>query len=451
MSSSIDMVTICLLFFPTVILTGLLIYYPVTAIVFLCFLAPWTDILSGELRIITSILGLLTVSGYLLIVVHSRNIHQSHINRYLIDYLIMLLLVLSIILPDPGYAFKGVDIQGNNVYYAYTYIQLAILYYLASRLIYGNSLSWVGLGLMLGTMLSSLYAIKFMGGVGVFDQTPGLDRLEGAQGDPNSFAALALCGIALLPAAQKLCRYNWQIIAVTLLGSFQIVIVLLTLSKTGILALSLLLLLWLIFYKLIPFIKYNIIIGIGILFISTLIIPRDQWIFIYDNIVDGIFYKEGSMGTRYNLWYGAYLAFKSAPIWGIGLGKFPWYVAQQLHGFEIKYGYVVHNAYITILAENGIVGITFYMGMISLAVYRFWVVFWNGKSKDLRISGFSGLSAFIMILVMSLTLSIQYNKLLWLLAGTSIALSTENNVIKLQNEIPSYHNSYPEYDTSNIC
>src|SRR4030042_3025081 len=86
-------------------------------------------------------------------------------------------------------------------------------------------------------------------------------RLKGAQGNANELAAYALCSLALLPAIQNLCRNRWQFLIITLIGIFQIIIVLFTVSKTGFVALAFLAVIWLSFSKNRPAIRRNIIFG----------------------------------------------------------------------------------------------------------------------------------------------------------------------------------------------
>ena len=217
------------------------------------------------------ILGVIIVAGYLLTnalpsVTFSENVKQIHI-----DYVVLFLYVLWVILRNPVSAWRYVDVEGNSYSWMFTYIQLAIIYYLGSRLLRGYNLSWLALGLLLGTTLSAIYGLST---IGIGGDLLVNFRLQGAHGDPNNFASYALCSLALLPAVQKICRNNWQIWTVTLIGVFQIIVILLTMSKTGLMALGFLMLLWLSRYKSISIVRRSLNIGIGVLLILYFYYPN---------------------------------------------------------------------------------------------------------------------------------------------------------------------------------
>ena len=157
--------------------------------------------------------------------------------------------------------------------------------------------------------------------------------------------------------------------------------------------------------------------------------------------------KKEQWGSRYTYWYAAYLAFKSSPIWGIGVGQFVWF---SLKFSAIDFGDVVHNAYLTVLAENGIVGLSLFLGWITIAAYRFWAVSRRGITEDLRVIAFSGFCAFAMLLFMAMTLSIEYYKILWLLAGSSIALTIDNEILIYHTKRPYSGSISKRYDSLDL-
>jgi O-antigen ligase len=417
-------VLILILSLVTMIMVGIVAYNPVIGLVFLCFLLPLESFVAEMPIPLYPILGALIVSGYILNTVLKGIPNQSFGRQFHFDILLMLLLVLCIILRNPEETWYSVD-SGKSV--MLTYIQLAVIYYLSSRLLHGKNLSWLALGLMFGTTLSAIYGIITVGTEGLLIS----HRLAGAHGNPNSLAYYSLCSLALLPAIQRLCQSNWQGLIVDLLGTFQLIIVFLTMSKTGFLAVGFLVMIWLSFYKSTSVLKRNILVGSAVLLILIFIIPTHYWKYMYDKIVAGILQTDvrmgSSMGARYDLWHGAYLAFKSSPIWGIGVGQFIEFSAK--YSF-LKGTHVVHNSYLTILAENGIVGLCLFLGWLGLAIYRFGIVLRKGKTDGLRTLAFSGLCAFAMLQFFLLAGNAHYSKLLWLVAGSSIALTMDNKVLE---------------------
>jgi O-antigen ligase len=434
-------VIILLLVLGLTITIGFILHNPVVGLVLICFCLPF-DALIGEIPIpFYTILGTAVVGGYLIAIASYNEGYQTK-NIYIsADYIVVLFYVLWIILRNPATSLYYQDPFGRSYSIMFTYIQLGILYYLSSRLFTGNNLSWMGLGLMLGTTFSAIYELLSVGIDKGFLLTY---RLIGAQGDPNALAIYALCSLAFLPLVQKLWRNNWQFWLTSFMGVFQIIIVFLTMSKTGFLALGFLILLWVSFYKA-KAVRRNLIIVIGFLLVLTFFTSADFWESMYKTITSGVLEKEGTMGDRYLYWQAAFLAFSSAPIWGIGVGQFQW-LSMKLSFIEGGAN-VAHNVYLTILAESGIVGLLLFLGWMTLALHRFWVLSRRGQTENVRIKAFSGLCAFAMVLFMAMTLSIEYYKILWLLAGSSIAIGKKSSDIA--NEKADYGSISHRYNRLN--
>jgi O-antigen ligase len=422
------LVLVLLLSLPVIIMTGFILYNPVVGLVIICLLLPLETLIGMIHFPLFPIMGAIIVAGYL-INTSLPNIYSNVPEKDIyIDYLIFLLFVGWIVLRNPYDAWDYPATSGERYSLTLMYIQLAIVYYLSSQLLRNNYLSWIALALMIGTTLSVIYELVTVGfGLDLF---MGDFRLIGAFGDPNGLATFALCNLAFLPATKNLFKNNWISYLINVLGFFQIFILFLTKSKTVLLALGFLMLLWLFAARSNSFIKRIIIIVTSIIILSAFIIPAHHWTFMYNTITGDIIHQEGSFGSRYTYWQAAYLAFKTAPIWGIGGGQFPWYTYKYSFIGGRDLGTVVHNAYISILTEEGIIGLSLFLGWIFLAAYRFWEVFKRGTNEDLRVKGFSGFCAFAMILFMSLTLSHEYSKILWIMAGSSIALTKEKAIMQ---------------------
>jgi len=69
----------------------------------------------------------------------------------------------------------------------------------------------------------------------------------------------------------------------------------------------------------------------------------------------------------------AYAAFEDAPVWGVGIGNFPWYATYYLR-YEMRVdmkGDNIHNVYLSALAELGIIGLVLMLGGLGTALTVF--------------------------------------------------------------------------------
>ncbi len=406
---------------------GLILVKPIVGLLFLCVLLPNEKFVATLPLYFYTLLGGAIIAGYTL----SRIYPQLNKDSYLApidftEYLFVFLYILWLVGTNIQSAEYLAGPMGQGRYWIFTCLQLSVVFFLASQLIHGSQIAWISLALMLGTLISASSDYQaFLAG----DYFEKAYRVSGDLGDANSFAAFALAGLALLPALLAVCRSRWLRAVVLLLAALQVIIVFYSRSRTGFLALCCLFLLWLFLYQ-----KYLKNVGnsssifsvLAILMVSGFLIlffvSEDYFSFMYNTILGGIFREEGTMGLRYSYWKVAIIAFKSSPIWGIGLGNFQWFTLK----FPIRYGVVVHNAYLHVLAETGIVGLFLFLGWQAMALYRFWLVINTGPTLNIRLLGFSGISALLVLMFMGLTLSSQWDKLLWIIAGYSISLAAYN-------------------------
>jgi len=75
--------------------------------------------------------------------------------------------------------------------------------------------------------------------------------------------------------------------------------------------------------------------------------------------------EEGDLGNRARLWLAGYHAFERRPVTGYGTSSF---VSAVRHELGLRSN-VAHNTYLSVLVEQGIVGLTLYL-MMFVAVYR---------------------------------------------------------------------------------
>jgi O-antigen ligase len=401
---------------------GAIISKPIIGLAVLCFTLPFNFFIRQLPVPFYPLLGAVILAGYFLAKYQTGTRQENRSRSIRLEYILVLLYVFWIVITNPSGALYSTDLHhGETVArsWMFTYLQLAVLYYLGTQISPASHFSWLALALMLGTAVSAMYGFDASNIGGSWAES---SRLKGADGDPNFLAQWALCSFAFAPAVLAMCRARWQKIAVLMLALLEMLIVIFSLSRTGLLTLSLLLIIWLILgFSLGGMLNTrNLLLGLGGLIVVTLVAtPWEYWSIMYNGIIGGVMEKQGSMGMRFSYWQAAYEAFKSSPIWGIGVGNFKDF-AQSLGSFRID---VVHNSYLDVLTENGIVGLTLFLAWQIIALRRFWGVLKNAGDNSVRfyaLAGFSGLAA---VMFMALTLNNQYLKILWLLAGYSGAFT----------------------------
>ncbi len=147
---------------------------------------------------------------------------------------------------------------------------------------------------------------------------------------------------------------------------------------------------------------------------------------------------KGTMGERYDLWEGAVAAWWSSPISGVGMGQFassPGKEVARMFRIPKEVGLVVHNSYLTVLAESGLVGLLLFLSWQIIALRRFYRILWQGHIIMNRYCAVSCFFALAVVMFMALTMSSQYDKLLWSLAGVSLALAEGEHQITVRARI----------------
>lgn len=129
--------------------------------------------------------------------------------------------------------------------------------------------------------------------------------------------------------------------------------------------------------------------------------------------------------ARWGLWRGGMDMFIDHAISGVGVGRFPEenpnYVPRYLE--EPKYYQLgAHNMYVSLLAENGIVGFTLFMLIIGAAYWSYIRVIRTGTSEERSIA-IIWMIALTVMMAGGLTKHDQYDKLLWATLGASLCFT----------------------------
>ena len=136
---------------------------------------------------------------------------------------------------------------------------------------------------------------------------------------------------------------------------------------------------------------------------------------------------------RIDLWRAAWNGFKEDPFFGLGAGNFQARALDLLQttpGVDLRRNYavagrVVHNSYLEVLTELGVIGLILFLTVLGFTVFKLVSTYRAAAAVgDLTIERCSValLLALLAILVGGLTLSLEYGRLLWLLIGLAVAL-----------------------------
>jgi O-antigen ligase len=143
-------------------------------------------------------------------------------------------------------------------------------------------------------------------------------------------------------------------------------------------------------------------------------------------------FTEGGGTGRTDLWSVAMAAVADHPVLGVGAGNFtvvePQYAFSGVNVSRIDLVFderkVVHNTYLHVLSELGVVGFAAFAGLLLaglVAAFRSIRGFQRGSPDvELLVRGFA--AAFGGVLAGYLFASAQYEKQLWLLLGVALAL-----------------------------
>ena len=156
--------------------------------------------------------------------------------------------------------------------------------------------------------------------------------------------------------------------------------------------------------------RWNLLIILVIILVAgeaAFHIQEDYWSKKRQEITSGIMQGKGTMGERYDLWEGAVAAWWSSPISGVGMGQFassPGKEVARMFRIPKEVGLVVHNSYLTVLAESGLVGLLLFLSWQIIALRRFYRILWQGHIIMNRYCAVSCFFALAVVMFMALTM-----------------------------------------------
>ena len=128
-----------------------------------------------------------------------------------------------------------------------------------------------------------------------------------------------------------------------------------------------------------------------------------------------------TVGIRYELWDSAFTVWWQHPLLGIGPGGFP-DISNEVTNLPDRFSAIaVHNMYMTVLSELGLVGFLLFIAIIAVTWLELRNARRNGlKSAIMLISTWQ--AVFLATLLLGIKGDLHYSKLLWLIFGMGFVL-----------------------------
>lgn len=262
---------------------------------------------------------------------------------------------------------------------------------------------------------------------------------EGLQGDQNFFALYQVVAVplALLLAAMEE-RSTRRTILYAVVGVI-VVSVVASLSRGGLVALGVVVLATLVAPARLLFGSAARKLSYTLMLATTaavaLLVGAAPFFDRFRSIFDVSDPRGDRASGRIDLWHAAWKGFEESPLLGLGAGNFQARALDLLQttpGVDLRRNYVeagrvVHNAYLEVLTELGVIGFALFVAVLGLTLWRLVTTSRRAASMgDLFVerSAAALLLALLAIAVGAVSLSLEYGRLLWLVIGLALALDS---------------------------
>lgn len=291
---------------------------------------------------------------------------------------------------------------------------------------------WVAGGIAGGAALAAFYGLivapSVAGAVTSVTAAGDLNRVTGTIGDPNLLASVLIVGLVMSMALcldkgrSSVARISTGTIALLCLAA-----VFATVSRGGIVALAAAMLAAVAFGG--P-LRGRMALAVGAVAVATVIYFAA---FASETQVDRLTNADGGAG-RTDIWQIGWRMVEDKPVNGIGSGQFS---ISSIHYLLIEPGAierdefivdvpaVAHNMYLEALAETGIIGLAFFLSILTIALWtavRAASHFDRAGEEGLALIARGVAVGLISIYAADFFLSAGLSKLLWLLIGLGPAM-----------------------------
>ena len=317
--------------------------------------------------------------------------------------------------------------EGTAVYTAFQVFQdLLLVVIVFTAVSTRRHFLWIIWAFILGALLDMLASFLPGATPAVDPETGASARLGGATGDPNHLAAVLLPALVLSIFAQVAVRSPFARLLLVSSTVTLAVGILLTESRGAIVAAGVTLVAMIVLSGPVRAraVSGGLVVAAGGVLYYALVASSAALAH-----VTGF----GSGSGRTNLWAVAIDAFKAHPIGGIGAGNFT--VVEQAFAIgnvsltrtsDVVLNHVVHNSYLHVLAELGVVGFVLFSFLLVAALVIAWKAvqtFANSGDWEMQILARGLMIGAIGMFTAYFFLSAQYEKQLYLVLGTLVALS----------------------------
>jgi len=312
------------------------------------------------------------------------------------------------------------------------YLGLMILLYLVLHLVQSyKQVEWLLLAVVVSTVISAAVVLIdwAIGGhllstheAATTAQWEGVSRSSGASDyNPTTSAIMMLTGTCLaLVLAWRTPRWRWLTTATILIGSLAL---LLSFARSAALVYALMLV-WMLFK-----IRHHrrapaIFAVIFVLLLSALPwLPADLW----DRLATlSNFDTDRTLWRRLSYHIIGWDLFIQHPLLGVGPGNFPYHFIEEVYRW-MPGRYLIprelHNTYLEVLTETGLLGFSCFAGMLLLALRGLARTLRTGTDPLIRHYAEALQFAYVAFLAASVFMPHQYNKYLWIFAGLAIAVT----------------------------
>lgn len=324
-------------------------------------------------------------------------------------------------------SFPRASFYGSHNW-TFTYIQLLILLWLASELLTPRALRLVMALYIIAAVISALYAFSEAQIADEYSVSAGLVRSEGLGGDENDVALYLALGFVFAAYFHREQRTRFGNLVFPLIYIALIMGIVGTVSRAGfltfVLALVLLAGFWLSGGK--RRARAIIIPAFSLIIAVQYVIPDSYFDIMYETIFTEDISDDTNFGSRQRLINIAWEVWKDHPATGVGVDQFRSVSRSYMEGIVVRGkappAQVPHNLYVTLLAENGLIGFLLFMGWIAFGLRDLLRTMW-GRTDPYSALATIWLIGMLLFLFKGYTAStMHYDKLLWMMGGVSVAI-----------------------------
>jgi len=356
-------------------------------------------------------------------VFHEDSRHKLTIRSFRFEHILGLLFILWMLGTHP---IAATAYTGGRIW-AFTYLQLLVLMWLASEVL---TISWLQTLMWVYVVVSVVSAWPSVVQAQSLDAASRSVRLVGLAASPNMLAGSLLFALVFLRALHVRVSKRWVSMLCVVFYAVIVLTITFAVSYTAYFAL-----IWLV-----PFLMWWVPGRHGIRWSSVLwsllVVLVIAWLIVSMGFLDvttqgfeyvttetGPFrYRVGLWSSTLDIWLNTF----SNMMRGVGPGQFI-QEAQYVASSEF-WGRVPHSLYLTLLAEYGMVGFAIFAAMILAAFRNLWIAARAGGEHGLMARAW--LLILLLVLFTGLSGSNQYDKIPWLVFGVGIALRRESGNTK---------------------